>query len=148
MADNGPKLIEGGLAVDDRGEVGFVNGFDFPGIKRFYTVTNHRAGFVRAWHAHKLEHKYALVVTGAALFGAVEVDDWDEPSKGSDVARFTLSAAKPSVLYIPRGYAHGYMTLTADTKLMFFSTSTLQESADDDFRYEARHWDIWEVVER
>ena len=48
-----PQLIAGGLAVDDRGAVGFVNEFDFAGVQRFYTVKNHRAGMVRAWHAHR-----------------------------------------------------------------------------------------------
>ena len=48
-----PLLIEGGLAVDDRGEVRFVNGFGFEGVKRFYAVSNHQPGFVRAWHAHR-----------------------------------------------------------------------------------------------
>ena len=32
---NKPTLIEGGLAVDDRGEVRFVNEFNFEGVKRF-----------------------------------------------------------------------------------------------------------------
>ncbi len=47
MAGN-PKILKGGVAVDDRGDVGFVNEFDFAGVKRFYTVANHRSGFVRA----------------------------------------------------------------------------------------------------
>ena len=59
-----------------------------------------------------------------------------------------LSAHKPSVLYIPAGYANGFMSLTSDLKLMFFSTSTLEQSQGDDFRYDARYWDIWQVVER
>ena len=50
-----PILMDGGLSVDDRGEVGFVNGFDMHLVRRFYTVTNHKAGFIRAWHAHKKE---------------------------------------------------------------------------------------------
>ena len=37
-----PKLIAGNIGIDDRGEVGFVNDFDFAGVKRFYTVRNHR----------------------------------------------------------------------------------------------------------
>jgi dTDP-4-dehydrorhamnose 3,5-epimerase-like enzyme len=148
VVTNEPRVIEGGLSVDDRGEVGFVNGFDFPSIKRFYTVANHREGFVRAWHAHKHEHKYATVLTGAALFGVVAVDNWDTPSKHLTVSRFVVSAAKPTILCIPQGYAHGYMTLTADTKIMFFSTSTLDESSNDDFRYNALYWDIWQVVQR
>ena len=144
-----PRLIEGGLAVDDRGEVSFVNDFDFAGVKRFYTVTNHQAGFVRAWHAHRCEAKYVTVLRGAAIVAAVWIDDWDNPSKDDDyVHRYVLSAHKPAVLYIPAGYANGSMSLTSDTLLAFFSTATLQESRDDDVRYDARYWDIWEVIER
>ncbi len=143
-----PRLIKGGLAVDDRGRVSFVNDFDFEGVKRFYTVENHTSGFIRAWHAHKKEAKYVLVVQGAALVGAVAIDDWDTPSKDAQVHRHVLSAASPAVLYVPAGYANGFMSLTEDTKIMFFSTSSLAESAGDDFRYDARHWDPWTVEER
>jgi dTDP-4-dehydrorhamnose 3,5-epimerase len=143
-----PQLLEGGLAVDDRGQIGFVNDFDFQGVKRFYWVANHKSGFVRAWHAHKHEAKYVTVVQGAAMIGAVEIDDWDNPSKNNEISRFVLSASKPSVLYIPAGYANGFMSLTPDAKLMFFSTSSLEESHGDDIRYDARYWDPWEVMER
>jgi dTDP-4-dehydrorhamnose 3,5-epimerase-like enzyme len=143
-----PKLMTGGIAVDDRGEVGFVNEFDFRGVKRFYTVSNHRQGFVRAWHAHRAEAKYVTVVKGAAIIGAVRVDDWDNPSKDAAVVRFVLSEHKPSVLLIPAGYANGFMSLTEDAKLMFFSTSSLADSLNDDVRYDSRHWDIWQPVER
>lgn len=143
-----PKVIEGGLAVDDRGQLSFVNDFDFRGVKRFYMVSNHAAGFVRAWHAHKKEAKYVLVVKGAALVGAVAIDDWDKPAKDAEVHRYVLSAEKPAVLYIPAGYGNGFMSLTTDAQLMFLSTSTLEESKGDDIRYDARYWDIWNVVER
>jgi dTDP-4-dehydrorhamnose 3,5-epimerase-like enzyme len=142
------KLFEGNLAIDDRGEVGFVNDFDFAGVKRFYSVVNHRAGFVRAWHAHRREAKYVTVIQGAALVGAVAIDDWDSPSQNAQVARYVLSARKPAVLHIPAGYANGFMSLTDDAKLVFFSTATVAESRDDDVRYPARYWDIWTVVER
>jgi len=144
----GTRLLEGGLAVDDRGEVGFVNDFDFLGVKRFYTVSNHRSGFVRAWHAHRHEAKYVMAVQGAAVVGAVLIDDWENPSPDAKVERYVLSSSKPSVLYIPAGYANGFMSLTDDARLIFFSTSTLAESKDDDVRYPFRHWDIWTVVER
>jgi dTDP-4-dehydrorhamnose 3,5-epimerase len=143
-----PVVLSGGLAVDDRGEVGFVNTFDFAGVKRFYTVHNHRAGFVRAWHGHRREAKYVTVVSGAALVGAVRVDDWDRPSASQPVTRHVLTAAQPAVFCIPPGWANGFMSLTADARLVFFSTSALDESRDDDVRYDARHWDIWTVVER
>lgn len=142
------SLLEGRLAVDDRGEVGFVNEFSFDNVKRFYTVRNHRAGFVRAWHAHRREAKYVTAVEGAALIGAVRIDDWDQPSPSASVFRYVLTAAKPSVVYIPPGFANGFMSLTNDSKLMFFSTSSLDESKGDDVRYPARHWDIWSIEER
>lgn len=145
---NKPTLLEGGLAVDDRGEVRFVNEFNFEGVKRFYVVSNHQAGFVRAWHAHRREAKYVLVSRGAAIVGAVKIEDWQKPSPTSEVHRFVLSAAKPNILYIPPGYANGFMSLTADTQVFFFSTATIEESRDDDVRFDARYWDIWTVVER
>lgn len=142
------RLIEGNLFTDDRGQLSCVNDFNFGGVKRFYMVSNHRAGFVRAWHAHRREAKYVTVVQGTAVVGAVKIDDWDNPSKDADVHRYVLSCSKPSVLYIPKGYANGFMSLTADTKVMFFSLSGLEESRGDDVRYDARYWDIWDVVER
>lgn len=146
--DSKPVLLAGGLAADDRGELAYVNDFRFEGVKRFYTVSNYNQGFVRAWHGHKREAKYVTAVSGAAVVGAVCIDDWERPSKELEVQRFVLSAHRPSVLYIPPGYANGFMSLTADLRLMFFSTSSLEESHGDDFRYESRYWDIWKVVER
>jgi dTDP-4-dehydrorhamnose 3,5-epimerase len=142
------RLIPGDVAVDDRGSVRFVNDFDFAGVKRFYAVNNHRQGFVRAWHAHRREAKYVTVLTGAALVGAVAVDDWDAPSHDLSVYRTVLSAGKPRVLYIPPGHANGFMSLSPDAQLLFFSTATLEESLGDDVRYPARYWDIWTVDER
>jgi dTDP-4-dehydrorhamnose 3,5-epimerase len=143
-----PILIKGGLAVDDRGEVGFVNDFDFAGVRRFYTVKNHRSGFVRAWHGHRHEAKYVTVVEGAALVGAVKIEDWEKPASEAPVARYVLSARNPSVLHIPAGYANGFMSLTDDAMLIFYATATLAESQSDDIRYDARFWDIWKVEER
>lgn len=142
------EIINGGLAVDDRGQVTFANDFNFSDVKRFYMVSNHSQGFVRAWHAHKKEAKYVLVVRGSALVGAVLIDNWDKPSKNTKVERFTLSEKAPKILYIPAGYANGFMSLTSDTQIIFFSTSTIEESLNDDIRYDSRYWDIWSIEER
>jgi dTDP-4-dehydrorhamnose 3,5-epimerase-like enzyme len=141
-------FFDGGLAVDDRGETVFVNEFDFEGVKRFYMVSNHRAGFIRAWHAHRKEAKYVMAVQGAAIIGAVKIDNWERPSRDLPVERYVISSKKPQVLFIPPGYANGFMSLTSNLKLIFFSTSSLEESTGDDIRYDARYWDIWNVVER
>ena len=158
-----PILIEGSIAIDDRGPVSFVNSFDFAGapmmppVRRFYLVSNHQPGQVRAWHAHKKEAKYVTAISGTALVCAarVEEQDWNRTDDHQDPKlrvnqpqRFVLSASKPAVLFIPPGYANGWMSLTADAKLMFFSTATLDESSADDYRFPARYWNPWKVEER
>lgn len=136
-----PNLIDGGLSVDDRGTVTFVNDFNFKGVKRFYLVSNHAKGFVRAWHGHKKEGKYVLVVKGAAIIGVVGMKD-------SKAERFILSDKKPQILHIPAGNYNGFKTLTDDTQIMFFSTSTIEETGGDDYRKSADTWNIFESVER
>lgn len=140
--------IPGGKAFDNRGSLSFINDLDLSIFRRFYIVENHAQGFVRAWHGHKKEAKAVVVVAGAALVAAVKIDNWDKPSKDLDVQRVVLSAEKPGALLIPAGYANGFMTLTEGAKVMFLSTSTLDESAGDDFRFEANYWNPWQIEAR
>lgn len=142
------RLIPGGRASDDRGTLKFVNDFDVSKARRFYVVTNHRSGFIRAWHGHEREGKYVTVLQGAAIVAAVRVDDWKKPDPGARVHRYVLSEGNPSVLFIPPGYANGAMTLTDDAILQYFSTSTLEESKGDDIRFPAHLWDPWSIEER
>jgi len=147
--DNCPQLIKGDIAVDDRGKLSFVNDFNFKGVKRFYIVENHQTNFTRAWHAHKKEAKYVIVLKGSAIVAAVKIDNWKKPSKKQKVFRYVLSEDKPSVLYIPNGYANGFKSLTSDLKIMYLSTSTIEESKGDDIRYSADYFpQVWDVVER
>lgn len=138
----------GGLATDDRGSLKFINDFELAEFKRFYVVENHSKGFVRAWHGHKFEAKAVVCLQGAAVVAGVKIDNWINPSEDLPVERMILSAAKPGALHIPAGYANGFMTLTDDAMLMFFSSSTLAESAEDDIRFDARKWNPWSVEER
>jgi dTDP-4-dehydrorhamnose 3,5-epimerase len=131
------KLINGGLAADDRGFVRFVNDFNFSDVKRFYHVSNHEQGFIRAWHGHKNESKYVYVSKGTALIGIVNLET-------EELKKFILTDKKPSVLFIPKNSANGFMTLEKDTDLIFFSTSTLEQSLDDDIRFSYNKWNIWE----
>jgi len=145
-----PKIVEGGLAVDDRGQLSFVNDFTFEGVKRFYQVENFTLDMVRAFHGHLKEAKYVLVTSGSALVAAVEMDDTEKPSKENEVHRFVLSARRPVILYIPAGYANGFKALEPNTKVLFFSTSTLEESKGDDYRFPHDYWgsEVWEVENR
>ncbi len=141
-------LLRGGSATDDRGSLFFINDFDTAKARRFYIVTNHASGFIRAWHAHRKEGKFVTVLRGAALIGAVRVADMANPDPRATVERYVLSERSPSMLYIPPGFANGAMTLTPDAMIQYFSTSTLEESKGDDIRFDARLWDPWRVEER
>ena len=148
MIHQKPEVTVGGSAVDDRGTLKFINDFSLSGFQRFYVVENHAKGFVRAWHGHKREAKAIVCVQGAALVAAVQPDNWSSPSQDLEVSRFVLSSSKPSALRIPAGYANGFMTLTDDAMLLVFSSSSLEESLGDDFRFPARLWNPWDVEER
>jgi dTDP-4-dehydrorhamnose 3,5-epimerase len=130
------KLLNGGISIDDRGSVRFVNEFDFKNVKRFYQVSNHTKGFIRAWHGHKKEGKYVYVTSGSALIGVVNM-------KTDQMKKFILSDKMPKILWIPPGYFNGFKSLEENTNIVFFSTSSLQDSMEDDIREPYDKWDIW-----
>lgn len=145
--------IAGNIAVDDRGSLRFVNDFNFDSIKRFYQVQNHCKNFIRAWHGHIKESKYVYVAKGSILFGAVPMpsSSYSEDSlqnTNQQPKKFILSSDKPSILYVPPNHANGFMTLTDDAIVQFFSTSTLEESKGDDIRFPYDKWNIWNIEYR
>ncbi len=131
------RIINGGIAVDDRGDVRFVNDFDFKNVKRFYHVSNHRQGFIRAWHGHKKEGKYVYVSSGSALIGVVNMES-------NEILKFVLSSKSPKILWIPPGNYNGFKSLEENTSILFFSTTTLDESLGDDIRKDFDEWNIWD----
>jgi len=143
-----PVIFCGDKYIDDRGSLSCTNAFDFAGVVRYYLVSNFEQGFIRAWHGHKKEGKYATCVQGSAVVCAVAVDNWESPSKNAQIHKYVLSADKPAVLWIPEGYANGAKTLEQGTKLMYFSTSTWEESRGDDYRFPYDYWNPWEVEKR
>ena len=148
MSGQEPKLIPTGASADDRGRVYFANDFDLRECRRMYIVENFATGTVRAWHAHRHERKWVMALTGAALACCVAIDDWDSPAPEASVHRFTLDGEHPALLAIPAGYANGAMALLPQTKLLYLSDASLEQSVGDDIRYPARYWDPWHIAER
>lgn len=144
---NKPKIIKGGFAIDERGQVTFCNDFDFKDVKRFYILENFSTNTIRAFHAHLKEKKYIFVISGTALFSVVKIDNIEKPDKETEIHRFVLSARNPSILHIPKGYANGFRALEDGTKVVVFSTLSLEESKKDDYRFPYDYWgkDIWEI---
>jgi dTDP-4-dehydrorhamnose 3,5-epimerase-like enzyme len=139
------EQIVGGKAVDERGSVSFVNDFNFENVKRFYQISNHSQGFVRAWHGHMHEAKYVYVNAGVFKIGVIKLQKCDSHESGynfdmtSGISKYIITADQPRFLYIPAGYANGFMNLTSDNIITFYSTSTLEESKNDDYRYRYDH---------
>ena len=148
------SVITGGVAYDDRGALAYFNDLDLGalGVRRMYMVTNNDACNIRAWHGHMNEGKYVVVIEGSAIIAAVPMVDETLPyvagdsdyGRGtpyrhrlrfSETERFVVSAKLPKIIYIPPGMANGTRTLESNTKLMFLSTSTLEQSKGDDYRF-------------
>ena len=144
------QIIPGGIAVDDRGCLSFANDFNFYGVKRFYQVQNFSTSTIRAFHGHLKEAKYVFVAKGSAIVAAVKLDNIKSPSKNQKVNRFILSDKNPQVLLIPPKYANGFKPLEEDTRILFFSTSSLEESKGDDYRFPVDYWgkEVWQVENR
>jgi dTDP-4-dehydrorhamnose 3,5-epimerase len=144
------KIVDGGLAVDDRGVISFVNEFDFQNVKRFYQLENFSKQTVRAWHGHLKEGKYIFVNSGSIILGVVHLDKTSNPSKSKEITRIILSSKKPQIVYVPPGYANGFRVIEENTKITFYSTASLEESEGDDYRYPFDYWgkEIWEIENR
>lgn len=138
-----PELISGNLHKDERGVVRFVNDFDMQNIRRFYHVVNNSCAVVRAWQGHKIEEKYFYVSQGSFLIAAAKIDDWLNPSEKLEPETFILQANNPQILFIPAGYANGVQALEEDSSLIVYSNLTLEESANDTFRFDAKLWNVW-----
>lgn len=143
-----PKIIVGNRIYDDRGSIRFSNHLNFKKIKRFYIVHNYSKNFIRAWHGHKKEEKYVGCIKGSFQISAVKIDNFKKPSKRNKVHTYFLNESNNNFVFIPKGYANGLKSLEENSELLIFSTSSLQESVKDDFRYDANYWNPWEIKYR
>jgi dTDP-4-dehydrorhamnose 3,5-epimerase-like enzyme len=140
---NEPFLINGNCYLDKRGQVSFVNDFNFSDIRRFYVIKNKSTKIIRAWQGHRIEKKYFYVVKGSFLICAVQIDNWENPSNSLSVKQFILPSVSNQMLVIPPGYATGLKSLSNDSYLLVYSNLSLNESKKDDYRFPAEWWYDW-----
>lgn len=138
-----PRLIDGGIHIDHRGQISFVNGMVFDEIVRFYIISNSEEQPLRAWQGHKIDNKYFYCVQGSIRVHFVKVNDWVSPAKDLPVESILLSGNESKVLHIPEGYANAIEALEVGSKLISFSTLPLDQTSEDDVRFPE---DTWRVV--
>ena len=140
-----PKVIEGGIFLDERGTLKFVNNFNFSDVRRFYIIENNSVDVIRAWQGHKKVNKYFYIVSGSFLICGVKIDDWENPSQNLQVEKFILSENKSQILMIPPGYANGIKALKLSSKLLVFSSQTLEDAKNDNYRFDSKLWYDWDL---
>jgi dTDP-4-dehydrorhamnose 3,5-epimerase len=140
----GAFRIEPQLIADERGsfarrfcaEVFRAHGLESDLVQRSVSF-NGRAGTLRGMHFQAppyLEAKLVRCTRGAVFDVMVDLRD------GSDTyGRWhgeELSADNRVMLYIPRGFAHGFQTLVDDTEVDYEITPAYVPGADRGFRFD------------
>jgi dTDP-4-dehydrorhamnose 3,5-epimerase len=126
-----PEKINGSTFVDDRGKMTFNNNCSIEGFKRTYIITGH-GGMIRAFHGHRKESKIMQCLRGRMRIILFNMD-------GPDNHTFYLTD-NGDCIKVPAGYYNGLQHLTADSELLVYSDSTVEESVGDDFRLA---WDFF-----
>src|SRR5208282_214835 len=157
--ENSPNILKGGIAIDDRGVLSYLNVAPLEKVCRLYAIENFSLHTIRAFHGHMVEEKGVLVVSGSAIVVIAKMTgDFSQPMtcdrlqalRLEDPKRYVLSERSPQLLVVPAGYANGFRALEPNTKILFFSTTTIQQAATDDYRFPADYFGnkIWEVANR
>lgn len=120
-------LVQPGVFPDDRGafaEVFKYSDFAAAGIGEQFVQINYsrsKKDVIRALHYQlppKAQAKLVQVTRGSAFDVAVDIRK-NSPTYGKWVAA-TLTAEQKNMLYIPKGFAHGFCALEDDTEFVYY----------------------------
>lgn len=158
-----PTLLKIQSISDDRGLLIPITDDVDPGLlKRCYMVEDYGKGVIRGLHYHLEEVKIFTIGSGAGKFITVKLpveiakrNDNKEikeyiKDKPENIRSFVLSSRHHGVLYIPEGYANGWISLEDHTVLVSLSNLTYDKAKDDDIRIDPFVIDekYWQVIPR
>lgn len=136
--------------VDDRGYLTeIVHIYDLVGQKfgQVYLVGNTTRGIIRAYHKHDILWDYFFISHGSAKF--ILVDDREESQTYKHINIFILSQRNPSLLIIPPGVYHGWMSLEDDTQMISTASDVYNREKPDETRISPDSFgDLWTVQGR
>lgn len=141
------RMVEGGIFVDDRGQISHVNSLDMSEIERFYVIHQSDTSVIRAWHAHQFEKKWFYAVKGSFTTAFVKIDNWEKPSPDLVPKVYQLTAADSRILYVPEGYANGIKANEPGSVLLVYSNKKLTVALNDSWRYDKYMWMDWNGAE-
>jgi len=146
----GLMLMEADLLTDQRGfftrlfcrEELSGRGLDFS-LAQANLSGNRRRGTLRGLHYQKApygEDKIVRAVAGAVYDLVLDLRP-DSPAYGC-WAGFELSAENRRAVLVPRGCAHGYLTLSEGAEMLYLVNTPYQPGAEDGLRWNDPSFDL------
>ena len=140
----GVKLIHQFRHDDERGafikpfhDTDFkANGIDFELKESFYSTSVKNV--IRGMHFHAPPHQHSKIVfctAGCVL--DVALDLRKESSTYGKFVTAELCFQNSQAVYIPEGFAHGFLSLTKESTLFYFVSGEYNREADGGVRYDS-----------
>ena len=127
---------------DDRGYLYEVIHSTDPFVHKFgqvYVVGGRIPLVVRAFHKHEALHDWFCIVKGSAKF--VLIDDRKESPTYQAHDQIVVSERTPSLVVIPPGIFHGWMSLEPNTILVSTASEVYNRDAPDEVRVPPDYFD-------
>lgn len=137
------QIIKGEIFRDERGQISSLNSFHFEGVRRSYFIHHPDVDVIRGWHAHQFERKWFYCIKGRFSVALIKIDDWDNPSKDLKPEIYHLNDKSSDLVCVPAGYANCLKAWDEGSIMLVLSDKTLEEAADDSWRYDKSLWVNW-----
>jgi dTDP-4-dehydrorhamnose 3,5-epimerase len=140
----GPYLIRRRQIADARGHFARAwcsaefaeHGLDST-IAQINMAVSIRKGTIRGLHYQRAPHDEAKTVwcTRGSVYDVIVDVRLGSPTRGNWMS-VNLTADEGDMLFVPRGFAHGYQTLVDDVELYYLTTSAYAPRAATGFRFD------------
>ena len=146
----GVKLVSLDIHLDDRGYLIEIIRATDPYLQKFgqvYIVSDPVRGTIRAFHKHKKLWDYFFISHGSAKF--ILVDDREESPTYRSMNFFVISIRNPSLLVVPPGVYHGWVSLEDDTQMISTASEVYNRENPDEIRIPPDSFgDVWKIEHR
>ena len=144
------QVVELKVNTDDRGYLyEIIRSTDsfFNKFGQVYIVGDPTRGLVRAFHKHKTLWDWFCIVHGSAKF--VLVDDRKKSSTYKQKDIIVIGEHNPSLIVVPPGVFHGWMSLEDDTIMVSTATEVYNRKKPDEVRISPDSFgDVWQIKGR
>jgi dTDP-4-dehydrorhamnose 3,5-epimerase-like enzyme len=134
------NIISGGISLDDRGQIRYVNEFDMSLIKRFYIIKNRDTELIRGWRGHKIEHRWFYVLSGTFEILFIKIDNFLNTSPDLPIEKRLFSADDLLILHVPNGYATAFRAIEPDSELLVYADQSIEHAFKDNYTWDLNYF--------